>query len=52
MTKREKWIDLRAAEIWAEHYYSDNPVSELKALSQAAREWREKQQKTKKVRLF
>ena len=52
MAKTEHKIDLRTDEIWAEHYYSGKHISEWKARSQAVREWREQQQKSRKVRLF
>jgi hypothetical protein len=52
MTKTEHKIDLRTDEIWAEHYYSGEHISEWKARSQAVREWREQQQKSRKVKLF
>jgi hypothetical protein len=52
VTKRERWIDSRADEIWFEGLYKQEDFSYLKALSQAAKEWREQQQKSRKVRLF
>jgi hypothetical protein len=49
MTKREQWIDWRANEIWGEKLFEKEDFSYLKALSQAAREWRERQQKRGRV---
>jgi len=43
MTKREDWIETRAIEIWGEGIFEQEDFSYLKALSQAAREWRQKQ---------
>jgi hypothetical protein len=50
--KVDKKIELRAFEIWAEHECEGRSISMLKAMSQAVREHREQQQRTRKVRLF
>jgi hypothetical protein len=52
MTKTDKAIHNRADEIWFEGLYKQEDFSYLKALSQAAKEWREQQQKSRKVKLF
>jgi hypothetical protein len=49
VTKREQWIEHRAIEIWGERLSEREDFSFLKALSQAAREWREQHQKRGKV---
>jgi hypothetical protein len=49
MTKTDAAIYSRADEIWLEKVTEQEDYSFLKALSQAAREWREKQQKRGRV---
>jgi hypothetical protein len=45
VTKADKWIRLRADEIWVEQYYSGKEISDLKALAQA---WKEHHIKSKR----
>jgi hypothetical protein len=49
MTKTDAAIYNRADEIWLEKVTEQGDYSFLKALSQAAREWRERQQKRGRV---
>ena len=49
MTKTDAAIYSRADEIWLEKVTEQEDYSFLKALSQAAREWRERQQKRGRV---
>lgn len=49
MTKTDAAIYSRADEIWLEKVTEQEDYSFLKALSQAAREWRERKQKRGKV---
>jgi hypothetical protein len=50
MAKKDEWIDNRALEIWCEKVCEQKDYAYLKALSQAAREWRQRQGKMRQLK--